>query len=239
VYVTDTSPSTLNSAYTLLAKLKQLHKNSLYSAKIITSIDEMREMESVIVVGALNNIPPELLTEMKEFVPNQNWQTFGVATIPSANGVFGWIKNTYEYVFGRNTKNSPAIGQVGLASGLGNSIVMTQFYSDKFSMPMLVVTASDSARLENGVVKLVNSEVWAALSGSAMLWTEDGQVLATSQPTARRLIGGRVGLHISDVILNNIWSIAIGVLVLFLVAAGVLWKTLKSRAREIQSMLQK
>ncbi|MGK0673793.1 MAG: cellulose biosynthesis cyclic di-GMP-binding regulatory protein BcsB [Halothiobacillaceae bacterium] len=191
VMLTDLSPATVGSALTLISKLRQVHKAPLTSLRILTSVDDSTGLDGLIVVGPADDLPEAIRAEMSAFLPRQHWQTLVVGNKSEADLLTGakrLLNDPLTPLVQLSQVSIPAMASVTLAEGLGASAALVQYVSHD-GRPVTVLTAADHNHLAVGAARLIEHATWAALDGSALLWSMDGEAIAKAQPITHSFIG--------------------------------------------------
>jgi len=237
ILLSDMRPETINSALTITAKLRQLHKQPLISLRWLSPTDDLQGLEGLIVVGDTTSLPESVLQEMAAFLPGQRWQTLQIGTHKDKSlrldeGLKRWIEHPTQPLVKLAQTNTPAIARVVLTEGLGQSTAAVQYFSPKLSIPVTVFTAGTPEQLEQGTRQLVEHATWAALDGSATLWSADGESVQQAFPVTHQFIGEKPAVSpVSYIFSDRPWlSVAAALFALVLLAA-LSWWLLRMRAR--------
>ncbi len=237
VMITDVRPATMGSALSLVAKLRQVHKSPLTALSFITHKSDLHDLDGLIVVGDINTLPDNLVNEMTHFLPGQSWQTLQVGTLKDTDlgeGAKRWIKQPLKPFTELTSVDTPATARVVLSEGLGSSTAMVQFMSASLGIPVTVLTASTRDHLKDGATQMTEHSTWSALTGSATLWTPDGEAIAQAFPVTHDFIGDKPTVSPASYILSDRpWLSVIAALTLISFIAGLTWWLLRMRARRM------
>lgn len=238
VMITDMRPANLSSAFTLIAKLRQVHKAPLTALRFVSAQDDLSTLDGLIVVGDIGSLPNSVLKELSAFLPGQRWQTLQVGTIRETDvghGAKRWIDQPLTPFAELSHVENPATARATFSEGLGESTGIVQYMSQDFDMPITVLTAATPDRLHAGAFRLAEHETWSALAGAATLWSTDGEAIAQAFPVAHDFVGEAPAANpISFILSDRPW---LSVLVAFLVVlfvATVTWWLLRARERNMK-----
>jgi hypothetical protein len=174
---------------------------------------------------------------MKAFMPKQRWQSIRLGSYQGMdpNGLLAWFSQKVGLDLPSTRK--PAKAEVVLSEGLGESVALVQYVSPSMDMPVSVLTAVSDQGLQAGVEGLIEHALWGAMQGSAMMWTLDGEIVATAQPTQRTVVGNRYSmLAIIHTAANHPWILIAVTLAMILSTATLSWWLLRRRARRLQGV---
>jgi hypothetical protein len=238
VLIGDTQPETINAALTLMAKLRQVHASPFTAIRMLTPQDSLEGLEGLIVVGGTASLPETIMQEASAFIPGQRWQTIQVGTqivTDLAEGSKLWLKDPLKPLLNLSKVEAPALAQVRLAEGLGRSAAMIQYVSPSLNIPVTLLTAADAQSLEQGSWRLIRDDTWAALEGSATIWSADGEYIAKAFPPVHEFIGDAPPVSPASYLLSDRpWLLVLLALGLVLLVASLSWWILRRRARRLQ-----
>ncbi|MEW5974100.1 MAG: cellulose biosynthesis cyclic di-GMP-binding regulatory protein BcsB [Pseudomonadota bacterium] len=237
VLVSDLRQATMGSALTLVAKLRQIHKSPLTALEFVTARSDLNNLDGLLVVGDITSLPDAVVQEMSSFLPGQRWQTLQVGTLRDTDlgeGARRWIEQPMQPFVKLTQINTPATARVAFSEGLGSSTAMVQYMSPKLGMPVTVLTATDPERLREGAAQMVEHSTWGAMTGSATLWSPDGEAIAQAFPVTHDFIGDKPAVNPASYLLSDRpWMSVAAALALILLIAGLTWWLLRMRAHRM------
>jgi hypothetical protein len=235
VMLSDLSPATLSSALTLLGKLRQVHKAPLTSLRILAPGTELTGLEGLIVIGPIDTLPENIRSEMTAFLPKQRWQTLPIGSKSEADLMTGakrWVSDPLTPVIQLSEVIRPAVAEVNLQEGLGQSAALVQYVAH--DLPITVLTAADHEHLLAGAARLVEFSTWGALGGTAMLWSMDGEAIAKAEPIKHDFIGEAPPVNpVSYVLSDRPWLAIVVSAALIGLLSLLTWWLLRQRARRL------
>lgn len=239
VILANMEPDTLGSALSLAAKLRQINKAPLSSMRLLASTDSLERLNGLIVVGPEHELPKTLREEAVAFMPRQRWQQFTLGTQRTTDleqGFKRWIEHPEIPLLAQSKSRKAAAAKLTLDEGLGASAALIQYISPSMRIPVTILTAAQSDRLWEGTQQLIEHPTWAALDGSAMLWTMDGENIARAYPPPeeQEFIGEKSNIPLGSKTLSDAtWLLILVTLATILLAATLSWWLLRQRARRL------
>lgn len=237
VLVSDLRPTTMGSALTLVAKLRQIHKSPLTAMQFLTATYNLNNLDGLLVVGDITSLPDTVVQEMSSFLPGQRWQTLQVGSFRDTDlgvGANRWTEQPMQPFIKLTQVNTPATARVAFSEGLGLSTAMVQYMSPTLGLPVTVLTATDPERLREGAAQMVEHATWGALTGSATLWSPDGEAIAQAFPVTHDFIGDKPAINPASYLLSDHpWMSVVTALALILLIAGLTWWLLRVRAHRM------
>lgn len=238
LWLADLQPSTVGSALTLLAKLRQVHQLPLTGLRLVTKEAELSGLEGLLVVGDVQHLPAFIQEEMISFLPGQRWQTVQLGSfqrIDLDHGIRRWLKHPTEPLARQAKTSQPAMAGVSLREGLGESVAMVQYTSNKLGIPITVLTAASPERLHAGSMMLSEHRYWNAMAGSATLWDQRGEAVTQALPVTHDYIGEHPAVSpVSYLLSDRPWLAVLVSLSLVLLVSVLTWWLLKQRARRLK-----
>ncbi|MGC8853354.1 MAG: cellulose biosynthesis cyclic di-GMP-binding regulatory protein BcsB [Halothiobacillaceae bacterium] len=236
VLLGDTSPTTLSSALTLIAKMRQIHKAPLIAIRMLTPQDSTQGLSGLIVVGTADTLPDDVRADMTAFLPRQRWQTLQIGNYTKNDPVEAikrWSATLLPPITQLTTTSTPALAEVSLSEGLGESAALVQFLG-KGDLPITVLTAVDLTHLNQGVKRLIEHSTWSQLGGSAMLWSMDGEAIGKAEPITHGFIGDAPPINpLSYTLSDRPWWAVLLALALIVLTTLITWWLLRQRARRL------
>ena len=211
IHVGGRDPETVAAAWTLTARLVQTRDMPLPAVAVGGDLDQTAQ--ALIAVGALDKLPAALLQAAGIRSDEANQWPFPLPPepLPERGG-------------SPPDSDRPLSGYMVAGGGLGDFALMTEFESPFVDRAtVLLVTADDAQRLNQGVRSLVEPRIWDNLQGDTVLWV-DGETPVRSMRVQPRYHRGSASVprtlsyYFSQ---YRPWVVGFSVLLLLGLAAGL------------------
>lgn len=240
VLVTENDARTVAAAWTLLAKIAQIHGVPLLKASYRTDGGNLAGMENALVIGPERAIPSLLMDQSPIRLGSVSRTPYPLAVTCSESGTQGWIASLRTYLNNLFTHEPPPLTEpvtswiTTTGAGLGSQGMMTQFRSPSGEdSTVTVFTASDSSVLQDQIYALVHPAVWSRLQDDYVIWHGD-EYLVTQRIGPNYQVG-HVGtsLSISYALSRHpwMWGLMLGIPALLLAFLTLRLLTLFKRRR--------
>ena len=217
-------PETISATWTLIGKLGQIKNFPLHRATF--SFDLPTDGRNLVLVGAYKHLDPRFqLAAPLAFGENSN-TPYPTVELPKPEpekpDFWGKLGELFSSPFGAETiATHPEVTRIIQHSenGLGRFNAALQFESPIDSKKTVTVfTSEDSLQLEQGIADLVKPQVWGALEGDIVLWTDalspvHRQKAGDDYHVGNIGPGTRLGYYFSQ---NTLYGVA-GILLLVLI----------------------
>lgn len=217
LYLTDASAATLSATLSWVGKLRQVARAPLPTIELRLSNADEPIAAAATWIGPTNSLPAHIKTQAPHFMPSVRWQQVALGeaeTVELAGGFWSWLRRPFQPYLEEARTRKPAHASIRLdpAEVAGGALIQ---YLDADDRPLTVLTADSAARLQAGVQRLIEHDVWNSLRGGAMAWNAQGEPFAWGAAVDTSILGELpLRLRLSQALSERPWLLIALVLVL-------------------------